>query len=444
MSVKYQLKEASILRSRGEDEGVLVNLNREESIFVNGLGFSILQMIESGICEIDNIVAKLLSIYDSVAESEIRGDVVDFLSSSELSGYIDQVNEDAEFDNKLSRIQLELTTACNERCVHCYIPNSKKNECASLSKEILTNVISDFAKIGGKHITLSGGEPLLSSHFDYVIDLCSKFGIEVVLLSNLTLLTQEKLDYILQKVNLVGVQVSFYSMDSVVHDSITQKNGSWEKTYSAIRMLHEKNIKVTISCPIMRENKDSVSELLAFARQNDIQIRANAAIIARTDGDESFVKSSALSHEEYSSLFRQLVGKHGKYAHDVIFEGYNKSNDLCDNTCEFINSNVCSAAGDNLSITAFGDVLPCPSWNSYVLGNVKNNSLKDIWENSPKLKLIRRLNKWKNFPVCLKCNYLDNCKFCLMQNASKNMGEMLDVDPMFCELAKLSKELKPS
>lgn len=55
-----------------------------------------------------------------------------------------------------------------------------------------------------------------------------KTGIICECLSNLTLLTDDIISE-MKKNSLLSVQVSLYSMDAVVHDSITKLNGSFEK-----------------------------------------------------------------------------------------------------------------------------------------------------------------------------------------------------------------------
>ena len=72
----------------------------------------------------------------------------------------------------------------------------------------------------------------------------------VNVLSNLTLLTDDILSE-MKKNPLLSVQVSLYSMDATVHDSITKLSGSFEKTKAGILRLCDENIPVQISCPII-------------------------------------------------------------------------------------------------------------------------------------------------------------------------------------------------
>ena len=60
-----------------------------------------------------------------------------------------------------------------------------------------------------------------------------------------------------------------------------------------------------------------------------------------------------------------------------------------------------SKAINDLCVTVNGDIYPCSGWQSYIVGNIFKDSLKDIWDHSEKLNVIRNV-KQKDFPKCLK------------------------------------------
>lgn len=95
---------------------------------------------------------------------------------------------------------------------------------------------------------------------------------------------------------------------------------------------------------------------------------------------------------------------------------------------------------DNCCITANGDVYPCAGWQDLVLGNVYKRSLKDIWENSERLKELRRITQ-SSFPECLNCEAMDYCARCLVRNYNESGGDMFAINKHFCEVAFLNKRL---
>jgi MoaA/NifB/PqqE/SkfB family radical SAM enzyme len=82
----------------------------------------------------------------------------------------------------------------------------------------------------------------------------SDFSVNV--LSNLTLLNDDIIA-VMNETRLSSVQVSLYSMNTTIHDSITCLKGSFQKTLANIQRLIENDIPVQIACPGMKQNKDS-------------------------------------------------------------------------------------------------------------------------------------------------------------------------------------------
>lgn len=56
----------------------------------------------------------------------------------------------------LTSFQIELTSSCNERCVHCYIPHDLK--LYDISEEMYYGVLKQLSDMGVLSVTLSGGE----------------------------------------------------------------------------------------------------------------------------------------------------------------------------------------------------------------------------------------------------------------------------------------------
>lgn len=69
-------------------------------------------------------------------------------------------------------------------------------------------------------------------------------------------------------------------------------------------------------------------------------------------------------------------------------------------------SNICSMPFYMLVLSPEGNILPCCSVDiPIVLGNIKNNSLKEIWESDKRRKfLINQLKGYQNINVCNGCS----------------------------------------
>lgn len=85
----------------------------------------------------------------------------------------------------LRSIHIEVANACNERCVHCYIPHQcKKNV---MESSLFYQIIEEGRRMNIIHVTLSGGEPLLHKDIISFMKRCRELELSVNILSNLTL-----------------------------------------------------------------------------------------------------------------------------------------------------------------------------------------------------------------------------------------------------------------
>lgn len=180
----------------------------------------------------------------------------------------------------LRSIHIEIANKCNERCVHCYIPHELKVE--TIDPNLFYKILSEARALNVINITLSGGEPLLHKDILGFLSKCKELDMSVNILTNLTLLTDEIIDEI-KKNPLISVQTSIYSMDPNIHDSITKVKGSFEKTKNALLKLKASNVPVQISCPIMKQNKESFIDVIEWGNKNGILVLTDYVIFAAYD-----------------------------------------------------------------------------------------------------------------------------------------------------------------
>lgn len=335
---------------------------------------------------------------------------------------------------RLASLQFELTSRCNERCIHCYIPNGKKNAGFDMSFEKFKYILDQYVAMGGLHVTLSGGEALMNKDIERMLRYCREKDLQISLLTNLISLKDEQIP-ILKEVNLSLIQVSLYSMNAEIHDSITTVKGSFEKTKAAIEKLHNADIPLQISCPVMKANKDGYSEVMKFAQKLRMKAQTDYIMMAQADLDTSNL-ANRISLKETEKVIRDII------ENDLDYKTETLAQEPLSNISEkeFAEMPLCGAGINDLCVTVNGDIYPCAGWQGFVVGNVFHKSLKDIWENSQKLTQIRKI-KQKDFPQCLKCETRDFCNMCLVRNYNENNGDMFKINEHFCEVAKLNKQL---
>lgn len=157
----------------------------------------------------------------------------------------------------LETFHIELTSKCNERCVHCYIPHQYKD--TDIKPDLMKSVLKQCSEMGVLTVVFSGGEPMLYPNFIEFLKYAKDLDLQVTVLSNLTLLNDDIIQALKYKNDSI-VNVSLYSMIPEVHDAITTVKGSFYKTKDNIERLIANNIPLQINCPVMKQNKDSFQE----------------------------------------------------------------------------------------------------------------------------------------------------------------------------------------
>lgn len=330
---------------------------------------------------------------------------------------------------QLTNLHIEITSKCNERCIHCYIPH--ENKISNIDPDVFYNVLEQCKNLNLLHLTISGGEPMLHKNFCDFLKKCNEYNFSINVLSNLTLLNDEIIEEM--KANpLLGVQVSLYSMNPSIHEEITQVKGSFEKTINAIIKLVDNNIPLQISCPIMKQNKDCYNDVVKWATNHNIRVGDDYVIIARYNHTTQNL-NCRLSYNEIKELIKNKAAD--PTFTDQIKSSIEKKKDISpsDYVCSVCNSSIC--------ISENGNVYPCAGWQDYIVGNVNETSLNDIWNNSKKVKYLRDLRR-QDFPKCLQCSDKDYCTMCMVRNANEDpQGNPLIVNEYYCEIAKISKQI---
>lgn len=331
---------------------------------------------------------------------------------------------------QLTNLHIEIISKCNERCIHCYIPH--ENKVSYIETDLFYDILEQCKSMKLLHLTLSGGEPMLHKNFCNFLKRCKEYDFSVSVLSNLTLLNDEIIKE-MKRNPLLGVQVSLYSMDASIHDEITQMKGSFEKTKNGILNLIENDIPLQISCPIMKQNRDCYNDVVSWATEHNIHVSDDYVIIGRYNHTTQNL-GCRLSIDEIKAMINDKATHDSKYLEQIEIGAEKKKNITSDDF-------ICSVCHSSICIADNGNVFPCAGWQDYVVGNIKETSLSNIWDKSVKVQYLRSLRK-KDFPKCLKCADKAFCTMCMVRNANENPeGDPLIVNEFFCNIAKLNRQM---
>ena len=317
-----------------------------------------------------------------------------------------------------TEFHIDLTDACTERCVHCYVPKGQKD---FLPVELVEKALEEFRAMNGLTVHLTGGEAMMHPDFERICRKCVELNLNFIIFSNMTLCDDKRIAF-LKEVAPQFINVSLYSMKPEEHDAITQLPGSWQRTMDAILKCCEAGVACRIATPLLKENQDALPALRKFADEHHMHLVPAADIIAQSDHGCGNL-AHACSTEE---LRRVLTRDHGLF--HKIYEGKMPS---CD-------AKVCDIGEARLYLNAKGNYYPCDSMHEYVLGNVRENTVEEIWKGE-KLNYLRGL-KNRDFGACASCEKRPWCKVCPAANFNAT-GDLFKHHPSTCALAEVIREV---
>lgn len=321
-------------------------------------------------------------------------------------------------------VQLELTTGCNHRCIHCYNhfrKTASPTRSLTLKEEQIGAIISNLKAGGVPELVVTGGEPMLYPNLMLrTIELARDAGMKCSLNTNATLVTSA-IAKELRKFK-TGVLTSLLSFNRDVHDSLTSSEGSFDRLVDGIKVLQEYQVPVSVNMVVMQQNMDHVYETGRFVHALGIPVFA-ATKVHPAQGSTHF-DDIKLPRERVAVVFDTLLRLKEEFGLRVESLMTCPLCLLKDMTRygEFLLKRTCSAGKTGCTIGADGYLRSCGhADDSY--GNAIEEPICDIWA---------RMNAWRNGsllpPECRQCKYIIRCGGgCRMD--CKYSGKMDSMDP---------------
>lgn len=160
----------------------------------------------------------------------------------------------------LDFIWLEVTGKCNLECVHCYADSSPYIPMKQgMGHEDWKNVLRDGYEAGCRKVQFIGGEPTLLPNLIDLLNYARSLGYSYLeIYTNGTHFTKELKNAFLT--NNVKLAFSYYSSDSLIHDKVTTKKGSQEKTGRNIEWAINAGLDVRVSIIDLGFNTSTINE----------------------------------------------------------------------------------------------------------------------------------------------------------------------------------------
>jgi radical SAM protein with 4Fe4S-binding SPASM domain len=333
-------------------------------------------------------------------------------------------------------IQWHLTEKCNLTCTHCYQSGHGSDELTSDEIQSVINEISSTMDIWQKtydmdfspSINLTGGEPLLRKDLYDVITSFKNIGFDIYILTNGILIDSQNA-HALSDLGVSGVQVSIEGPEDI-HDSIRGKN-SFKQSVRGVKLLKNAGLEVTLNATVSEINAHYLAETVGLASELGVNRLGFSRLVP--SGRGKTLLHEMMKTSEVEKLFKKIFSIKPDNGLEIVtgdpvasqFRNSTGNNDFGE-----IALGGCAAGISGLTIMPDGTVVPCRRMPVPV-GNVRKDSLREIWSMSSVLNDLRDKTKYKG--KCRTCKKWANCRGCraiaYAYSASKGKADFLAPDP---------------
>jgi len=324
-------------------------------------------------------------------------------------------------------IQWHITNLCNLHCKHCYQEDFSKHSDLEWKglKRVSDHILTTLCEWDRKAcIHLTGGEPLLKEElFNLLQYLDPKTEIEELgIITNGLLFSREVVKRLSAFPKLKKIKISLDGADAEAHDSIRQK-GVFEKVIQSLPMIKQENrFEIILMVTVMKRNYKSLPSLIRLCKNLGVDGLILERFIPLGRG-KTFM-NEVLEKDQWRELVEILMEFFSMKMDEDDIPSYQAFQITFDEDGAELLGAPCIIGRDGLCIMPEGIVFPCRRL-PIPIGNLMNESLKEIWESS---SLLDQLRKKKNLKGrCGKCE-IEDCRGC-RSLALALTGDYLEEDP---------------
>ncbi|MES1206394.1 MAG: radical SAM protein [Pseudomonadota bacterium] len=308
----------------------------------------------------------------------------------------------------------ETTLKCDLACRHCGSRAGRERPDELDTAECL-DLVRQMAELGVMEVTVIGGEAYLRPDWLDIIAAVRGAGMQCTMTTGGRGITPERATAAAR----AGLQSASVSIDGgeATHDRLRGVAGSYRSALDAARNLRAAGIPVSVNTQInrlsMAELPDVLETVIALGGHS-WQIQLTVAMGRGADAPDVLLQPYDLL--DLFPLLGRLkerclqagvtlwpgnnVGYFGPY--ESILRGTQARGHM----------GSCGAGCTTLGIEANGAIKGCPSLQTvpWTGGNIRDASLRDIWERSAPLRTMRDRTVDDLWGYCRTCYYADECR----------------------------------
>jgi radical SAM protein with 4Fe4S-binding SPASM domain len=335
-------------------------------------------------------------------------------------------------------VSYSITRKCNLSCKHCYSESTDQAAPDELSTEEAFRLMDDLSGWGIGLLIIDGGEPLCREDLLDVVKYASSKGIRTTIGSNGTLINKTMANRMLEA-GVMAVAISVDGADARTHDSFRGIAGAFEQTMRGIEACREAGLPFQLNMVIRKDTLSQLEDMLRLA----VDLGANATemfdLVAAGRAKEE-CKEQVLNSDERRQAMELLAEAQTDYPliirvpacpmYPLLLQQKNIQpkhfpKEMLQRVPYYGRGCAAGMPMGYVMVLSNGEVNPCMLLQVN-LGNVREQSIMSIWENSPILAELRQRDLLKG--ECGDCQYKLTCSGC-RGRAYEETGDMMTADP---------------
>lgn len=297
------------------------------------------------------------------------------------------------------------TSRCNMRCPMCPFDHDDIKE---LEIGLVKKILEDGHKMGVKMVRFSGGgEPLSYPHIEGLLKLCKeKYKFQTGMTTNGTLLTKTRAELMVD-LGHDEVTVSIDAPEKSAYEKIRGK-GNFKlllKNMETLRKIKEERNsqlpEMGINNVLMKNTVDYAEGMVHFAAERGFSRITFAPMLIEGWGD----KKLAVPENRLDQIIELLSGVKETADEKNIQTNLGSILRIGEEALKRdIEVKSCYAPWNQVYVNHEGKVYFCCFLYKYVLGDIREKSLREHWEGEAFSSARRNFKKGRLYPECRMCN----------------------------------------
>jgi radical SAM protein len=366
------------------------------------------------------------------------------------------IPESMDFSQRPFTVIWEMTRACDLACLHCRAEANPQRNAGELTFDEAHSLIQEIKAFGPPYpiLILTGGDPAKRPDICDIIRVARHEGLRVAMTPSATPLMTRATVKRLAEAGLVRLAVSLDGKDATIHDGFRGVQGSFDRTLQILEWCREFGLETQIHTTVTRHVLDDLPAIAHMIAKREIKLWALFLLIAVGRAARRDIRRLNISARQIESLFHWLYELKQSVPYDVTpREGYHYRRVLLQRRAEELGVDVEKLLSETskkpltpsdlapagtaprivraplgvndgkgvVFISHQGDVQPSGFLN-LVGGNIRSESLVDIYQKSPTFLRVRDYSQIKG-----KCGV---CEFKFICGGSRARAYTLTGDPM--------------